>query len=478
MKRIACGFALAALSVIAPPLFADPVLGNVSPLSVDFGAVKMGATVTVPLTIQNLSGMSIGIASDGLNATGFALDGATCAQIGYLLPAGAACNFLVSFTPTDNTGASFPARLALLLSSAAGTQVAITSLSGSGSEHLVQVSPVGIDFGQSFIGQQVSVPVTITNTHSAPVSFNGGGVNSGPFGADSGDCPASLDAGHSCSFNYRFTASDSTPAQTSTLIGVVTGSPSPMQEYFGISLKGQGSATLPVPNVAVWPLTFDFGSVVVGQEASVLVNYKNNGTSSLTQSGGGFNDDQGGTFDGFSTDIGGCTTSTIPSGAQCAIDYRFLPHAAQPYAASTGIVFSDGIGDSLFTPIAVSGTGVGTLARVSPQTIDLGAIAFETSVSIPVTVTNTSTSALVNFAGGSVNSPFSASNGCGPSLAVGASCALTYSFYAPSAQSSIKARYVATTLLTFTNDTGIQPVVPITIAASVGDRVFGDGFDG
>jgi hypothetical protein len=438
----------------------------------------MGATVSVPVAIQNLTGIPVGIASDGLSADGYVLDGATCAQAGYLLAAGAACNFIVSFTPTDNTGSTFSARFAVLLSSATGTQVAVTNFRGSGSEHLVQVSPVGIDFGQSFIGQELSVPVTITNTHSAPVTFSGGGVDPGPFRADSGNCPASLDPGHSCSFNYAFTASAAALAQTSTLIGVVTSSPASMQEYFGVTLKGQGSTTLPVPNVAVWPLTIDFGSLVVGQESSVLVDFKNNGTRPLIVSGGGFNDDLGGTFEGFSTNVGGCTTSTVPSGAQCAIQYRFLPHAAQPYATSTGIVFSDDLGHSLFAPIAVSGTGVGTLARVSPRTIDLGAVAFETSVSVPVIVTNTSKSALVNFAGGSVNSPFNVSNACGPSLAVGASCALTYTFYAPAARSAIKARYIATTLLTFTNDTGIQPVVAITIAAGVGDRVFGDGFDG
>jgi len=477
-KRIACRFALAVLSVLASPLLAQPTLGNISPVSVDFGAVKMGATVSIPVTIHNLTETPVGIASNGLNADGFALDGATCAQAGYLLPAGGACDLVVSFTPTDNTGATFSANLALLLSASAGTQSVVIRLGGSGSEHLAQVSPVGIDFGQSFIGQLVSVPVTITNTHSAPVTFSGGGVSNGPFRADSGNCPASLGAGASCSFNYGFTASDSTPAQTATTIGVVTGSPSPMQEYFAVTLKGQGSATLPVPDIAVWPLTIDFGSIGVGQDVSVLVDYKNNGALSLTQSGGGFNDDQGGTFEGFSTDVGGCTGSSIPSGAQCANQYQFLPHAAQSYTGSTAIVFSDGIGNSLFAPIAVSGIGVGTLGRVSPQSVDLGAVAFETSVSVPVVVTNTSTSPLTNFAGGSVNAPFGASNDCGASLAVGASCAFTYTFHAPSAHDAIKARYVATTLLTFTNATGIQPVVPITIAASVGDRLFGDGFDG
>jgi hypothetical protein len=229
----------------------------------------------------------------------------------------------------------------------------------------------------------------------------------------------------------------------------------------------------------VWPAVIDFGDITIGQDTTVLVNFKNNGAQSLTQSGGGFNDDDGGAFGAFTTNIGSCAgTSTIPSGAQCAIEYAFIPREARDYAASTGIVFSDSSGNSLFAPVAVSGTGIGTLARVAPRGIDLGAVPFESSVSIPVIVTNTSTSPLTNFAGGSVNSPFNFSNGCGQSLSVGASCVLTYTFYAPSAVSAIKARYVATTLLTFTNATGIQPVIAITIAANVGDRLFGDGFDG
>jgi hypothetical protein len=251
-----------------------------------------------------------------------------------------------------------------------------------------------------------------------------------------------------------------------------------MQEYVGINLKGEGSATLPVPNVAVWPAGIDFGSLVVGHDVSVLVNFRNNGSGSVTTAGGGFNDDQGGTFAGFSTTIGGCTTNEVPSGAQCANQYQFLPHAPLPYGTSTAITFSDPLGNSLFVPIAVSGTGVGTLARVSPTTVDLGAAAFDTSASTAVIVTNTSTSPLVNFSGGSLNSPFGTSNDCGSSLAVGASCTYTYTFYAPSANDRIKARYVGTTLLTFTNATGIQPVLPITISANVGDRLFGDGFDG
>lgn len=478
MRNLGCGLALAVLSVVARCACAQSLLANVNPVAADFGAVKMGATVSVPVTISNLSNASVGVASGGLTVPGFALDGATCAQAGYLLAAGASCNFVVSFTPTDNGGSAHSAQMVLLISAGPAMQTATISLRGSGSEHLAQVSPVGIDFGHTFIGQQVSVPVTFTNTHSAPITFAGGGVSNGPFSADSGDCTASLAAGQSCSFNYRFTAADTSPAQASTNVGISTASPLPMTEDFAIALKGQGSATLPVPNIAVWPVTFDFGSITLGRKASVLVYYKNNGSVPLSQSGGGFNDDQGGSFAGLSTDVGGCTGSSIPSGAQCANQYLFLPHEARAYTNSTGILFADDNGHQLFAPIAVSGTGVGMLARVSPQTIDFGTVAFGTNASVTVTVTNTSLSPLTNFTGGAVNLPFVRSSGCGASLAVGASCTMSYTFYAPAATDAIRARYTATTLLTFTNDSGIQPIVTIKLSANVGDRMFGDGFDG
>lgn len=478
MKNLGCGLVLAVLLIFTRAASAESLLANVNPVAADFGAVKMGATVSVPVTVSNLSNAVVGVASGGLNAPGFALDGATCAQANYLLAAGGSCYFVVSFTPTDPSGSEYSALMVLLISAGPAIQTATINLRGSGSEHLAQVSPVGIDFGRPFIGQQVTVPVTFTNTHSAPISFSGGGVSNGPFSADSGNCSTSLAAGSSCSFNYHFTAADEAPAQTTTSVGVSAASPQPMNENFAIALKGQGSATLPAPNIAVWPVTFDFGSITVGQKASVLVYYKNNGSIPLSQAGGGFNDDQGGSFAALSTVVGDCTGSSIPSGAQCANEYIFLPHETRAYTNSTGLLFFDGNGHQLYTPIAVSGIGVGTLARVSPQTIDFGIVAFETNASVAVTITNTSLSPLTNFTGGAVNPPFVRSSGCGASLDVGASCTLTYTFYAPAATAAIRARYTATTLLTFTNVTGIQPIVTIKLSARVGDRLFGDGFDG
>ena len=209
----------------------------------------------------------------------------------------------------------------------------------------------------------------------------------------------------------------------------------------------------------------------------MLVYYQNDSADSISAAGGGFNDDQGGVFEAFSSGGPNCDQQLIPPGATCSTQYVFEPHAAKAYAAATGFDLSNSSGTNYY-PLSMVGTGVGTLARVSPPTVDLGSVAFETSASVPVVITNTSDAPLINFTGGQTTYPFSSSSTCPSSLAVGSSCAYTYTFYAPAASNSLKATYTASTLLTFTNASGIQPLVPIMITAHVGDRIFGDGFGG
>ncbi len=459
---------------------AQSTLANVNPVAVDFGAVKMGATVTVPVTIQNISAATLGIASTGINDTNFfTIDGATCAQGNYQLSPGASCYFIFSFTPPDNAGTPYSTQTAFLIQNGSTNQVASLRLSGSGNETLAQVSPASIDFGDTF--GQVTVPVTFLNTHAYPITFAGGGINSpSSFSSDSGTCGASLASGATCHFNYTFTSAGANgpvgEAQTSTGVSVSASSPFPMTQFVPIALKGNGVGTLSSPNVALWPVKFDFGLTKVGHANAVVVNYKNNSSGPITQSGGGFNDDQNGVFEAFGPVGTNCDVQSVPSGLTCGIQYVFTPREAKAYSAATGVTLSD-THNTLFYSINVNGSGVGTLARVSPATVDLGSVAFETFASVPVVITNTSDAPLINFTGGQATFPFSTTSNCGASLAVGASCAYTYQFYAPSAQSSLKAKYTVTTLLTLTNNTGIQPIVPIKISASVGDRLFGDGFD-
>jgi hypothetical protein len=467
----------------SPSLFAQTMLANVGPVAVDFGAVKMGATVAVPVTIHNLSGSTVSLSGGGISGTtAFSGSGGSCGSTGYQLASGASCYFSYTFTPTDASGDALTGTTNVGIAGGGEYQNVALSFSGAGTEGLVEVSPVSIDFGSTFIGQQVSVPVTLTNNHSATVSLSGGGISGNvAFEGGGGTCgsvsyaPA---AGTSCSFTYSFTPSAMGPTQVTTSIGAQASSPIQLYQTFAITLKGTGITALPSPNVDIWPVSFDYGAIKVGRQVAVSANYKNNSAGSVSIAGGGFNNDQGGTFGAFNTGSTGCSGSTITSGTTCTTSYVFLPHVAQSYSGSTSIEFYIPGGPGNTLPITVQGEGVGSLARVTPQTIDLGNVAFDSSVSVPVVVTNTSGASLTNFTGGGVNAPFAASNGCQTSLGVGDSCTITYTLYAPTAAASLASTASATTFLAFTNSTGIEQVTQITLSAAIGDRIFGDGFEG
>jgi len=453
---------------------ADAILANVGPVAVDFGAVKMGATVAVPVTVQNLTTGTLGIAGSGISGTvNYTIDPSTCGANNYQVAPGGSCQFIFKFTPTDASGTPFTTTSALLIQAGAVNQAVQLSFSGSGNETLAQVTPVSIDFGNTFIGQQVTVPVTITNTHSATLNFSGGGTGSSVI-TGSTDCGNGVSPGSTCTVNYSFTPSAAGLVQASSLIGIATTNPTAMSQYFPITLKGTGANTLPSPNVATWPVGVDFGQIKVGHIAQIPFYFKNNGIYSVSLSGGGFNNDEI-AFAGFQPSGAGCNSASYNPGITCASTYQFRPRVTQPHSAATGISFSDPFGTS-FVSYNVDGTGVGTLARITPTIVDLGRVAFGTTMSVPVVITNTSDDPLGNFTGGQMNYPFSASNNCGTSLAVGASCAYTYTFTAPAAHDRIQARYTASTLLSFNNASNLQPIVPIQISAEVGDRIFGDDF--
>ncbi len=340
---------------------------------------------------------------------------------------------------------------------------------GSGTESLAQVTPVTIDFGDALLGQTLTVPVTLRNTHDASVSLAGGGV-SGPsaFSGSLGSCNASgLAAGASCAFNYSFTPAATGAASGSTSIAL--SAPTNLSMSPLLAFKGNGVSSAPSANV--YPRSVHFGSVKIGRTASAAVTIKNNTSAALTTAGGGFNNNAGGAFGGAST-CGGM----VAAGSSCTFVYTFQPRLAETVSASTSVGLSGAGVPYQNVPLSFTGTGVGTLARVTPTTFDFGQVRTGTSISVPVTITNTSEAPLTGFLGGAVPSPFSASNACPASLAVSANCTITYSF---SANVSALGAHAADTVISFTNATGVRPNVLIHMDATSADpdKIFFNGLD-
>lgn len=436
---------------------------NISPVEVDFGAVKVGARIAVPVTFSNLTNQPLPLAGGGISGpSAFSGSGGTC---GGSVPANGSCSFMYYFQPSA-AAQTFTGQTTVT----AGADYQTLKFRGSGTESLAQVTPVMIDFGDALLGQMLKVPVTVRNTHMAALELSGGGV-SGPSAftnATGSTCTNPVAAGASCLLNYSFTPSAIGAATASTGIGLGDG----LGMYMSSALhfKGNGVATAPPANV--YPRGIDFGRVKIGRRTSVPVTIMNNTSVALSISGGGFNDSAGGAF-GASSSCGG----SVAAGQACIFTYSFQPRLADTaVSASTSIGLSGSGVPYQSYPLSFTGTGIGTLALVTPTTIDFGRVRTGTSMSVPVTITNTSESPLTGFIGGAVPPMFSATNACPASLATDASCTITYRFNASVAKLGAQS---ADTVISFTNTTGVRPSVAIHLDAFSEDldRIFHDGFD-
>jgi hypothetical protein len=470
MRLMTCLFAL----LLAMPSLAaaQTRLANVGPVFIDFGEVRMGARVTVPVTVRNLTTSTISFAGGGFNTnTGFLAGGGTCSGS---LAAGGTCEFRYTFRPRSATGLEVSGSTVLSLSAPGSPSQSVPlNFVGIGVESMVDITPRSVDFGDTLVGETVTVPVTVTNPTTETVLFSGGGINPGAgFTGNGGTCGGSLVAGGTCQFNYSFTPNATGAATASTGLGVTTGSP-PFSQSVPLSFSGNGVNTVGV--VSVRPVGIDFGPVRLGSRLTVPFVFTNLSAVQINYAGGGFSP-QGSDGGAFSGQIGGgagCTGSTAAVGSTCSIIYRLLARELRTYNGTTSMSFSRP-GATQSVPYTFTGRGVGTVGQVAARELDFGDVQLGTSQTTRVSVTNTTGLDLVGFVGGNLVSPFSATNNCPSALAPGATCEFTFGFTAST--SSIGFRETQTSI-SFTNADGVQPVYNIRISAFGYDRVFADGFE-
>jgi hypothetical protein len=177
MRLMTCLFAL----LLAMPSLAaaQTRLANVGPVFIDFGEVRMGARVTVPVTVRNLTAGTISFAGGGFNTnTGFLAGGGTCSGS---LAAGGTCEFRYTFRPRSATGLEVSGSTVLSLSAPGSPSQSVPlNFVGIGVESMVDVTPRSVDFGDTLVGETVTVPVTVTNPTTETVLFSGGASTPGP----------------------------------------------------------------------------------------------------------------------------------------------------------------------------------------------------------------------------------------------------------------------------------------------------------
>ncbi|WP_263416512.1 choice-of-anchor D domain-containing protein [Terriglobus albidus] len=375
---------------------------QVSPAALGFGS----EVVSTPSTGQTLTIRNTGTAPlviSNIATTGdFATTG-KCATV----PAGSNCSLTVNFTPTaigSRTGT-------LTLTDNAGGQSQVVNLSGTGTEAGVSLTPGAQAFPATLVGS-TSQPLTatLTNTGNAALTGISFGI-AGDF-AQTNNCPASLDAGASCTINVVYA-----PKIAGAESGVLTVSDSKGSQT--ISLTGTG--LVPGATLSTADLLFGGRPVNTSSLAQTVI-FTNTGTGPVTINSV--------TTTSNFADTTNCT-GQIAAGASCSINVTFTP-------ASTGLLkgtvaISDTAGSQMVT---LQGEGTNAGVTMTPSFLLFGAQVVNTvSMAQTVTAKNTGTTPLT-LNPIAVSNNFVESDQCPAVLPVGGSCLISVSF-APTATGSL-----------------------------------------
>ena len=393
----------------------------VSPTSLNFGSVALGATsASQQVTVTNTTSAPIGPLSVGSGVSAPWGSGTGCS--GVTLAAGTSCSSTYTFTPTA---------LGPQVSSAEGITIngvkVPMSFVGTGVQGL-RVTPTSFNFGDVIVNTTSPGQVlTVTNITSAPVTIASSSAGAmAPF-AYSGNCPGiTLASGASCTYTYTFLPATlgarATPAGTEF---VVNGQATP------ISLQGTGVASIPPGSLLVTPSAFDFGDVPSGSTSvpqAVTVTNPTGAAIALNLSGGGTGAAPFNTFQG---DCG----ASLAAGSTCTLrKFSFSPIATGSKTDGAAIQVN-----GVSYTFGVSGRGVSGVT-VGPANLDFGPVLVG-AVSPPraITVTNPTGAAIsLNLSGGGTGAaPFNTFQGdCGASLAAGSTCTLRNFSFSPIATGS------------------------------------------
>jgi hypothetical protein len=332
---------------------------SVSPTSLSFGAVALGAYQTGALTLANTGDAPLTVTALTLSgsSTEFSLSGTP--PLPFTVPAGGSQQFAVRFQPT-NVGT----RTATLTieSNRFPAGPLTVPLSGQGTGPVVSLSATALTFDPVNVGGTGQRTLTVTNTGNSALTVTGLVFSTGAasdFGSPQ-PLPFTVQPGASTQVTVQFKPTLG-GSRTSKLTVV---SSDALKPGVDVALSGVGQS----PNVAVTPLSLSFGSVRVGQSGVQTVTLQNTGTGPLTVSSLTFLGNDAARF----SVSGVGTPFTVGAGAMpVSIQVSFQPSTVGPASAALHVVSDDPQAPSI--QVSLGGEGIAPGLALSTPTLSFGA---------------------------------------------------------------------------------------------------------
>ena len=396
---------------------AAPVVGPL-PASLTFGNVQINTTSTAQtITVSNTGNATLILSTISLSGD-FAKSGGTCANGGSVAPA-ANCTILVTFKPTV---AGARTGTLTITDNAAGSPRNI-ALAGTGTTAPLPTAtllPAKLTFtNQAVNTTSIAQLATLKNTSASAVlnitSIRIGGTNSADFTKTS-TCGATLAAGASCTISVTF-------RPTSAVLRTASLNVASNSAALATVLEGTGTAVA-APDVSLSATSLAFGSQTVAVKSAVkTVTLSNSGNATLHITGIAASGDFAQT--------NGCGTQ-VSAGANCAISVTFTPTVTGARSGNLTITT-----DAANSPDTVTLGGTGVTVTTPELTLTPLSLTFANqlvgtqSAALAITLKNTGSGVMQVKSiaiSGANKTDFSQTNGCGASLAAGATCAVNVIF--------------------------------------------------
>lgn len=372
---------------------------SLAPTSLTFPSQQVWTTSSpMTVTLNN-------VGNAPLNFNNFTITGdfAFTTTCGAPLPAGGNCTFSVTFTPT---AIGTRAGTLSVYDNAAGSPQQV-ALSGTGFGPVATLFPTSLNFGGQTVGT-TSQPQSVTLTSTGDTALTISGISASGDFAQSNNCPSSLASNTSCVISVTFT-----PTAIGARTGFITIADNAGNSPQQVALSGTGYGA----GANLVPTSLNFGNQNVGTTSPPqTVTLYSTGITALTISGivstGDF------------AQTNNCIAS-VPAGGSCTINVTFTP-VMSGYLTGFILVYDNAPGG--LQTVALSGTGVGPTAQLSPTYINFGSQGVgTTSPAQLVTLTNTGNAAL-NLNAIVASGDFAQANNCPASVGPGANCTISVTF--------------------------------------------------
>lgn len=343
---------------------------SASTSSLSFGNALVGSAVSQTMTLTNSGTGSVTISQAAISGAGFSASGCSGSVT---LSAGQTLSLTVGFAPASTGNATGT----LSIVSNATNSPASVSLSGTGVQPQIVVSPSSPGFGSLIVGKSTTQVVTIENPGTATLTVTQATLAATGFSITGLTLPLSVAPGTSSTFTLGFA-----PASAGTLSGTLTLVSNAPNSPLAVSLSGTGVSQ--ALQLTATPPSLSFGSIATGTSTSqtvTLANTSNAGVSisQISETGAGF------------TATGLTLPLTLAAGASTSFTVTFDP--ATTGSLSGSVTVTSTAANSPAT-IPLTGTGVQPQISVIPSSVSFSNVTVGASNTQTVTIQNSGTANL------------------------------------------------------------------------------------